>query len=140
MKHNNPNVKSLFYRKTNNNNDSKIVNTEKSKTNSKNKKILKNNNNKSDLDKEDDKLMKTKLTLNKIKQIIKRYVGNNVIEIKDNGIFKFVCKAKLGKDELIFHIELISKSYDTLTLKGNLVKGETKIYKDLLNKIKEKLS
>ena len=140
MKHNNPNVKSLFYRKTNNNNDSKFVNTEKSKTNSKNKKILKNNNNKSDLDKEDDKLMKTKLTLNKIKQIIKRYVGNNVLEIKDNGIFKFVCKAKLVKDELIFHIELISKSYDTLKLKGNLVKGETKIYKDLLNKIKEKLS
>ena len=140
MKQNNANVKSIFSRKTNTNNDSKIVNTEKSKTNSKNKKKLRNNKSKIDLDKGDDKCMKTKLTLSKIRPIIKKYVGNNVLESKDNGIFKFICKTKFGKDELIFHIELISKAFDTLTFKGNLVKGETKVYKELLNKIKEKLS
>ena len=87
MKQNNANVKSIFSRKTNTNNDSKIVNTEKSKTNSKNKKKLRNNKSKIDLDKGNDKCMKTKLTLSKIRPIIKKYVGNNVLESKDNDIF-----------------------------------------------------
>ena len=130
----------MFGRKTcnSNNNQVKIIKTENCKEYSQNKK--KNKNNKSiESDKVDDKLLKTKLSLNKIKQIIKKYVGNNVIESKDNGIFKYICKAKFGKDELIFHLELISKTYDSFTLKGILVKGETKLYKELIYKIKEKI-
>ena len=63
-----------------------------------------------------------------------------MVENRDNGNFKFICKTKCGKDDLIFYLELISKSYDSLTLKGTLSKGETKCYKELLFKIKEKLN
>ena len=140
LKQNNTSMNNMFGRKTcnNNNNQVKIVKTENCKEHSQNKK--KNKNNKSiESEKGDDKLLKSKLSLNKIKQIIKKYVGNNVIESKDNGIFKYICKTKFGKDELIFHLELISKTYDSFTLKGILVKGETKWYKELISKIKEKI-
>ena len=88
----------------------------------------------------EDKLIETKLPLDKIKQAIKKLVGNNVLEGKDNGNFKFICKTKYGKEELIFHLELISKTYYSLTFKGTLVRGETKLYKELFLKIKEKLN
>ena len=121
----------------------KSLKREISPNNSKNKRKQKNNkntDNSNNSEKEDDKLIKTKLSLDKIKQVIKKYVGNNVVENRDNGNFKFICKTKCGKDDLIFYLELISKSYDSLTLKGTLSKGETKCYKELLFKIKEKLN
>ena len=125
----------------NNNNEGKITKTEISKNISLDKKRnKKNNNNKSnDIEKGDDKLIKTKISLDKIKHIIKKYVGNNVLEGRDSGNFKFICKAKCGKDDLIFHLELISKSFDALIFEGKLIKGETKLYKELFFKIKEKL-
>ena len=139
---NNNSRKNLFSRKNDNKNnaESKFVKTDIS-YNSQNKrksqsKIKDNNNEKC----QDIKLIKTRLSLDKIKQIIKRYVGNNVVEGRDNGNFKFICKTKFEKDDLIFHLELISKTYDGLTLKGILVKGETRYYKELLFKIKEKLN
>ena len=137
FKQNNVSIKSMLARKTCINNQVTIIKIENAKE-SQNKKKNKNNKN-NNIEKEDDKLIKTKLPLYKIKQIIKKYVGNNVQEIKDNGIFKYICKAKFGKDELIFHLELVSKTYDSFTFKGILVKGETKLYKELLSKIKEQI-
>ena len=133
--------KNLFSRKNDNKNngETKCVKTDisyNSQNKKKSKSRIKDNNEKC----ENIKLIKTKLSLDKIKQIIKRYVGNNVVEGRDNGNFKFICKTKFEKDDLIFHLELISKTYDGLTLKGILVKGETRYYKELLFKIKEKLN
>ena len=122
----------------NNNNEGKSVKTGISKNISLNKKRNKNNKN-NDIEKGDGKLIRTKISFDSIRHIIKRYVGNNVLESKDNGNFKFICKTKCGKDDLIFHLELISKSFDVLTFEGTLVKGETKLYKELFFKIKEKL-
>ena len=142
-KNDNNSRKNIFSRKNENNNESKILKTDIS-NNSQNKRKNRSKNNNDHNDKndknEDIKLIKTKLSLDKIKQIIKKYVGNNVVESRDNGNFKFICKTKFEKDDLIFHLELISKTYDTLTLKGILVKGETRYYKELLYKIKEKLN
>ena len=121
----------------------KSIKTEITPNNSQNKRKQKNNKNLDisfNNEKGDDKLIKTKLSLDQIKQIIKKYVGNNVVENRDNGNFKFICKTKCDKDDLIFHLELISKSYDSLTLKGTLVKGETKFYKELIFKIRERIN
>ena len=87
--------------------------------------------------KEDDKLIVTKFPKDKIKQIIKRYVGNNV---KEENLGKFICKKKKGKDEIVFTLEIVNQNYDSIFLKSNLNKGETKAYKELLSKIKENLS
>ena len=126
------------YSKNNNskkllNNNSKILKTElPNRTVSHNRKNTKNKNGK-----EDDKLIFTKFPKDKIKQIIKRYVGNNV---KEESIDKFICKTKKGKDEIVFTFEIVKQNFDNIILKSNLNKGETKAYKELLSKIKEKLS
>ena len=57
-----------------------------------------------------------------------------------NGFQRFICKTKNEKEELNFILEVSIKNYDTSIIKGTLEKGETKAYKDLLNKIKEKLN
>ena len=131
----NNNINNIFSEKLCNNGEKKIVKTEFTKTNSKGKRKDKNST-----EKENNKLIKTKLPIEKIKYIIKSLVGNNVVCEKNNGFFKFICKAKIGKDDLIFILEIISKNYDTFVLKGTLEKGETKTYKKILKKFKEKLN
>ena len=115
------------------NNNSKILKTENpNRTVSHNKRSTKNNNGK-----EDDKSIMTKFPKDKIKQIIKKFVGNNV---KEENLGKFICKKKKGKDEIVFTLEIVKQNYDSIILKSNLNKGETKAYKELLSKIKENLS
>ena len=115
------------------NSHTKILKTENpNRTISHNKRSTKNINGK-----EDDKLIVTKFPKDKIKQIIKRYVGNNV---KEENLGKFICKKKKGKDEIVFTLEIVKQNYDSIILKSNLNKGETKAYKELLSKIKENLS
>ena len=115
------------------NNNSKILKTENpNRTVSHNKRSTKNINGK-----EDDKSIVTKFPKDKIKQIIKKYVGNNV---KEENLGKFICKKKKGKDEIVFTLEIVKQNYDSIILKSNLNKGETKAYKELLSKIKENLS
>ena len=53
---------------------------------------------------------------------------------------KFVCKLKIGKDDFNFYLELIDTNFDKNIFKGTLIQGETRLYKELLLKIKEKLS
>ena len=89
---------------------------------------------------EENQLIKTSVSLNKIREVIKKYVGNNVVENNDEKNFKFICKTKIGKDEINFYLELIAVNFGTRIFKGTLIQGETKIYKELLLKIKEKLS
>ena len=128
----------ISHQKSSKSPDYENIKTEGLKNNSLcNKKKKKKNRN--EMDETDDKLIKTKFELDKIKQVIKKYVGNNVLEDKNNGYFKFICKTKLGKDDLIFHLELISKTFDNMVFEGKLIKGETKIYKELFFKIKYKL-
>ena len=88
---------------------------------------------------EENQLIKTSVSFDKIKQEIKKLVGNNVVENNDERNFKFICKTKIGKDDLIFYLELISMNFDTRIFRATLIKGETNIYKDLILKIKEKL-
>jgi len=115
------------------NSHTKILKTENpNRTVSHNKRSTKNISGK-----EDDKLIVTKFPKDKIKQIIKRYVGNNV---KEENLGKFICKKKKGKDEIVFTLEIVKQNYDSIILKSNLNKGETKAYKELLSKIKENLS
>ena len=115
------------------NSHTKILKTENpNRTISHNKRSTKNINGK-----EDDKLIVTKFPKDKIKQIIKRYVGNNV---KEENLGKFICKKKIVKDEIDFTLEIVKQNYDSIILKSNLNKGETKAYKELLSKIKENLS
>jgi len=115
------------------NSHTKILKTENpNRTVSHNKRSTKNISGK-----EDDKLIMTKFPKDKIKQIIKRYVGNNV---KEENLGKFICKKKKGKDEIVFTLEIVKQNYDSIILKSNLNKGETKAYKELLSKIKENLS
>ena len=66
-------------------------------------------------------------------------MGNNVIEEKNYGNFKYACKTKMGKDDLIFDLELVKKNYDYIMFEGKLIRGETKFYKELFFKIKDKL-
>ena len=114
-------------------NNSQILKTENpNRTVSHNKRNTKNNHGK-----EDDKLIVTKFPKDKIKQIVKKYVGNNV---KEESLGKFICKKKKGKDEIVFTLEIVKQNYDCIILKSNLNKGETKAYKELLSKIKENLS
>lgn len=89
---------------------------------------------------EDEQIIRTSVSFDKIRQIIKKFVGNNVVENNDERNFKFICKTNIGKDELIFYLELISMNFEMRIFKGTLIQGETKLYKDLLIKIKEKLS
>ena len=89
---------------------------------------------------EDEQIIRTSVSFDKIRQIIKKFVGNNVVENNDERNFKFICKTNIGKDELIFYLELISMNFEMRIFKGTLIQGETKLYKDLLLKIKEKLS
>ena len=89
---------------------------------------------------EENQLIKTTVSLDKIREVIKKYVGNNVVENNDEKNFKFICKTKIGKDEINFYLELISINFDTRIFKGTLIQGETRLYKELLLKIKEKLS
>ena len=49
-------------------------------------------------------------------------------------------RKKKGKDEIVFTLEIVKQNYDSIILKSNLNKGETKAYKELLSKIKENLS
>ena len=131
----NNNINSIFSRKLFHNNDTKIVKTELNGKNSQSKRKVKKN-----VGKENEKLIKTKLPIEKIKQIIKQYVGNNVKSDFSNGFQRFICKTKNEKEELNFILEVSIKNYDTSIIKGTLEKGETKAYKELLNKIKEKLN
>jgi hypothetical protein len=89
---------------------------------------------------EENQLIKTRVSFDIIKQEIKKLVGNNVVENNDERNFKFICKTKIGKDDLIFHLELISMNFETRVFRATLIQGETSIYKDLILKIKEKLS
>ena len=61
------------------------------------------------------------------------------MENNDERNFKFICKTGVGKDDLIFYLELISMNFDTRIFRATLIKGETNIYKDLILKIREKL-
>ena len=88
---------------------------------------------------EENQLIKTSVSFDIIKQEIKKLVGNNVVENNDERNFKFICKTKIGKDDLIFHLELISMNFETRVFRATLIQGETSIYKDLILKIKEKL-
>ena len=115
--------------KSNSKNKLSSILSPKSKLEIKNKKI-----------KEDNFIIKTNLSFDKIRQIIKNYVGNNVVENNESKNFKFICKTKVGKDEIIFNLELIDTNFDTQIFKGNLIQGETRLYKEILLKIKEKLS
>ena len=115
--------------KSNSKNKLSSILSPKSKLEIKNKKI-----------KEDNFIIKTNLSFDKIRQIIKNYVGNNVVENNESKNFKFICKTKVGKDEIIFNLELIDTNFDTQVFKGNLIQGETRLYKESLLKIKEKLS
>ena len=90
--------------------------------------------------KEESLLIKTTLSFDGIRQILKKLVGNNVVENYDEKNLKFICKTKIGKDELIFYLELISMNYEKRIFKSTLIQGETKLYKELLLKIKEKLT
>ena len=89
--------------------------------------------------KDESQIIKTKLSLDIIRQTIKKFVGNNVVENNLQGNFKFICRTKIGKDDLVFYLELISFNFETRIFKGSLIQGETKLYKELLLKIKEKL-
>ena len=89
---------------------------------------------------EDEQIIRTSVSFDNIRQVIKKFVGNNVVENNDERNFKFICKTNIGKDELIFYLELISINFEMRIFKGTLIQGETKLYKDLLLKIKEKLS
>ena len=66
-----------------------------------------------------------------------KFVGNNV---KEESLGRFICKKKKGKDEIVFTLEIVKQNYDSIVLKSNLNKGETKDYKELISKIKENLS
>ena len=89
--------------------------------------------------KDESQIIKTKLSLDIIRQTIKKFVGNNVVENNLQGNYKFICRTKIGKDDLVFYLELISFNFETRIFKGSLIQGETKLYKELLLKIKEKL-
>jgi len=89
--------------------------------------------------KDESQIIKTKLSLDIIRQTIKKFVGNNVVENNLQANFKFICRTKIGKDDLVFYLELISFNFETRIFKGSLIQGETKLYKELLLKIKEKL-
>ena len=103
------------------------------KINSANKKRMKNT-------KEENLVIKSTLPLEEIRQIIKKIVGNNVVENYEERNVKFICKTRIGKDDLIFHLELISMNFETKIFGGKLIQGETKTYKEILLKLKEKLS
>ena len=90
--------------------------------------------------KEENGLIKTRLSVEQVRQVIKKFVGNNVVENHDKKKLKFVCKLKIGKDDLNFYLELIDTNFDKNIFKGTLIQGETRLYKELLLKIKEKLS
>ena len=104
------------------------------KRNSSNKKKIRNKKEENLL------IIKTTVSFDEIRQIIKKFVGNNVIEKKDENNLKFICKTKIGKEDLFFNLELININFGIRTFKGTLIQGETNIYKELLLKIKEKLS
>ena len=89
---------------------------------------------------EENGLIKTRLSVEQVRQVIKKFVGNNVVENHDKKKLKFVCKLKIGKDDLNFYLELIDTNFDKNIFKGTLIQGETRLYKELLLKIKEKLS
>ena len=111
---------------------SKINKKDELKTNTQENKNMKNR-------KDESQIIKTKLSLDIIRQTIKKFVGNNVVENNLQGNFKFICRTKIGKDDLVFYLELISFNFETRIFKGSLIQGETKLYKELLLKIKEKL-
>ena len=111
---------------------SKINKKDELKTNTQENKNMKNR-------KDESQIIKTKLSLDIIRQTIKKFVGNNVVENNLQGNYKFICRTKIGKDDLVFYLELISFNFETRIFKGSLIQGETKLYKELLLKIKEKL-
>ena len=111
---------------------SKINKKDELKINAQENKIMKNR-------KDESQIIKTKLSLDIIRQTIKKFVGNNVVENNLQGNYKFICRTKIGKDDLVFYLELISFNFETRIFKGSLIQGETKLYKELLLKIKEKL-
>ena len=90
--------------------------------------------------KEENLLIKTTISFDEIRQIIKKLIGNNVVENNEEKNFKFICKTKIGKDDLMFYLELIGMNYGRRIFKGTLIQGETKLYKELLLKLKEKLN
>ena len=65
-------------------------------------------------------------------ELLNRYI------FRDNK--RIVGYTTIGKEDIIFHFELIKIDYDTRIFKGILIQGETKLYKDILLKLKEKLS
>ena len=111
---------------------SKINKKDELKINAQENKNMKNR-------KDESQIIKTKLSLDIIRQTIKKFVGNNVVENNLQGNYKFICRTKIGKDDLVFYLELISFNFETRIFKGSLIQGETKLYKELLLKIKEKL-
>ena len=84
--------------------------------------------------KEENGLIKTRLSVEQVRQVIKKFVGNNVVENHDKKKLKFVCKLKIGKDDLNFYLELIDTNFDKNIFKGTLIQGETRLYKELLLK------
>ena len=137
-KYNNLSQKDIHNKKETN--KIKIASLIPSKTNKKDELKINIQENKNMKNRKDEsQIIKTKLSLDIIRQTIKKFVGNNVVENNLQGNFKFICRTKVGKDDLVFYLELISFNFETRIFKGSLIQGETKLYKELLLKIKEKL-
>ena len=137
-KYNNLSQKDIHNKKETN--KIKIASLIPSKTNKKDELKINIQENKNMKNRKDEsQIIKTKLSLDIIRQTIKKFVGNNVVENNLQGNFKFICRTKIGKDDLVFYLELISFNFETRIFKGSLIQGETKLYKELLLKIKEKL-
>ena len=137
-KYNNLSQKDIHNKKETN--KIKIASLIPSKTNKKDELKINIQENKNMKNRKDEsQIIKTKLSLDIIRQTIKKFVGNNVVENNLQGNYKFICRTKIGKDDLVFYLELISFNFETRIFKGSLIQGETKLYKELLLKIKEKL-
>ena len=74
-----------------------------------------------------------------IKQIVKSIIGSNLVVTKENGKTIFHCKKSCAKCVIIFDLIISTTNITDSLIEGKLINGDTNIYKDLFEKIKQKL-
>ena len=85
------------------------------------------------------KIIYSKVSIDKIKDIVENNIGNKIEVKKNKNIIIFDCKYKEGNNIINFRLNLSKNYKDFFSITPNLIKGNQNIYKLIIDKIKNKL-
>ena len=98
-----------------------------------------NNNGNNPISTNINKNIYSKTSIEKIKEIVEKIIGNKVQMKKNKNLIIIECKYKEGNNSIKFILNISKNNKDFFVISPCLVKGKEYIYKSIIDKIKNKL-